>query len=195
MQTTKNNAQVQQQIGSPAQCHTSPTFPPLECYHNGQLVICTFDEARERIRQATHWQVVPADMYGWDVEDFKGWSDVLKIAGKKGFRLSFYTHTTDGAYTIDEAERDLNGGKELLPNLFHVYAARFNRIFKNPVDGQALRDRRLWPFYYLDVPDGSGLRTRPSYRLNPRWDVFVVACIDPNAKYAGRPLPWSQLIA
>jgi len=165
---------------------------PLECYHNGSFDIMTFQEVLKIIATINFLWLCVKDKYYWHVESFIGESHVCKPAGKKGLMLSFLIHTNNGPYTLYQAQKDLNNGKEIDdPNLFVTWAARFNCIFKKKK--QEVLPRRFWPFYHLVVPSGYKGITVPAYTLNPDYETLVLVDVDRDSSYSNSDVPWELL--
>ena len=104
---------------------------PLECYVNGVFEILTFDEAKQKIKQSNYVWIARLDRYIWDIDGFHGHNHLFKTAGNAAMKFSLCVHTSLGLpYTIDDAEIQLYGRRELSQDTFVGLAARFNRIFK-----------------------------------------------------------------
>lgn len=152
---------------------------PLECYRNGELVVCTMTKAIDKLCIANHGIVAPLNECTWDVDGYRGSNNVFCVAGEKPTALGLYVHIYHGQpFTIDQAEQLINGKKELGQGLFVAWAARFNRVFRSHHTGASL-PKELWPFVYVKVPfNGNGTLMRPAYQMRNGHTSFVVMGID-----------------
>jgi hypothetical protein len=166
---------------------------PLECYRNGDFEIITFEEVLEIITTINFLWLCFKDVYFWCIDGFKGRTYICKKAGQKALKIGFLIHTQQGdPYTLLQAQKDLNNGKEIDdPNLFITWASRFNRIFKK--GKEELLPRKYWPLCYLVVPIGSENITIPAYKLNPDYETLVIVGVDRDSAYTNPDVPWEQL--
>ena len=167
---------------------------PLKCYENCKRLIVPFKDAHERLWGSNYGWIAILNYYIWNIQGFSGQSDVFEIANKVGMRFGYLIHTSPKqSVTIDDAEAILNDGYELEAGTFIAWASRFNRIFRKDRTDKDL-PHELWPFYYLEVPNGVHNITRPAYRMHPGRTSFVIAGVDPAGGYDNSEVQWSLLL-
>jgi len=166
---------------------------PFKCFENCKYHIFPQKEARKRVWQCNYGWIGELDYYQWSVQGYWGNSGVFKKAKKIGMDFGFLLHTSSKQpVTIDDAERILSKNSELEKGTFISWASRFNRIFKDD-KGQEILPSELWPFYYLEVPDGMGV-SRPAYKMHPDRTSFVIVGVDPDSPYDPGQVDWSLLL-
>ncbi len=165
---------------------------PLECYDNGNLDILPFGKADEKLAESNYGFIAPLDTYIWNINDIRGQNNIFQIAGDNGLMLGLHTHTNcHQPFTIDDAERLINHGKEIEHGTFISWASRFNCIFRKPLIGQALPSN-LWPFYYKKVANGT---LRAAYQMHSNRKSFVVLGIDQNYPDKAVHVQWPLLLS
>lgn len=152
---------------------------PLECYANSELTIRPMGEAIDALGSANHGIVAPLDECTWNVHGYRGCNSIFPIAGEKPTALGLYLHIYHRQpFTIDDAETLINQGTELGHGLFIAWAARFNKVYRDPPSGKPL-PKELWPFLYVKVPfNGNAHLMRPAYRIRKGRTSFVVMGVD-----------------
>jgi hypothetical protein len=166
---------------------------PLECYENCRRRIYPLKEAHVKFWQSNYAWLAIRDYYRWSIEEYTGHNDVFRRARKAGMKFGFYVHTSEQQpVTIDDAELHLNEGYELEQCTFVAWASRFNRIFKHP-SGQPILPKKLWPFYYMEVPNGMGI-SRPAYKMHPHRTSFVIVQVDPDSPHKNIQVNWSLFL-
>jgi hypothetical protein len=167
---------------------------PLECYDSGELQIFTMREAVDRLLAVNYGFLAPGNKITWCVNGHKGWNNVYKIAGEKPTCLGLNTYACHGQpYTIDDAEAQINGHRELGKELFVAWAARFNLAFRENPQGQAL-PKDVWPFRYVKVfSNRNGSLMRPAYQMGDHRSSFVIAGVDRDQVDASVVPNWALL--
>ena len=167
---------------------------PLLCYENCKRVILPWKEALTKLWSSNYGWIAQSNYYMWNIQGYCGQNNVFEVANKVGMRFGFLMHTSEKQpVTIDDAETILNGGRELEVGTFISWASKFNRMFREEWTANEL-PRELWPFYYLEVPNGIYYISRPAYRMHPARTSFVIVGVDPAGKYNDSQVQWSLLL-
>lgn len=173
---------------------------PLACYENCHRCSNPFKDAHKKLWSSNYGWAVMEDFYRWDFEGYTGQSDVFGKVKKVGTKLGVLIHTRS-IVTIDDAEHLLNDDDEIEHGTFLAWASRFNNIFREAYAGDKLSKEMkrklldaIYPFYYLEVPNGIRCITRAAYKMRPDRTSFVITGVEPGSGYEDSQVPWHLLL-
>ncbi|MHC4166155.1 MAG: hypothetical protein ACYSWQ_04295 [Planctomycetota bacterium] len=166
---------------------------PLECYRSGELIIPTMEEAINEVCRTDHGNIATLNRIIWNVAGHRGWNDAYEIGGERPTEFGLRTYASHGQpFTIDDAEVQINGKKELSHNLFIAWASRFNSAFYKDVKGDSL-PRKYWPLRNIKVAfNGNGRLMRLAYQMRDDHTPFVVMGVDRDQVDASIVPNWSM---